>query len=57
MEEILPSNTFLRIHKSYIINIEQIDYLEKGRVIINNEYLPIGESYKQNAMRQLGLSQ
>src|SRR5215217_518321 len=43
MEEILPSASFLRIHKSYIINIDQVDYLEKGRIIINKEYLPVGE--------------
>lgn len=56
IEEILPSDTFLRIHKSYIINIEQIDYLEKGRIIINKEYLPIGESYKEKVKQRLGLS-
>ena len=55
MDEILPSNNFIRIHKSYIISIAQIDYLEKGRVIINKEYLPIGESYKEKVMLQLGL--
>jgi two-component system LytT family response regulator len=55
MEEILPAGTFLRIHKSYIVNIEQIDYLEKGRIIINKEYLPVGESYKEKVKLQLGL--
>jgi two-component system LytT family response regulator len=55
MEEILPAGSFLRIHKSYIINISQIDYLEKGRIIINKEHLPIGESYKDRVRQQLGL--
>lgn len=55
MEEILPSGNFLRIHKSYIINIGQIDFLEKGRIIINKEYLPIGESYKEKVRQRLGL--
>jgi len=57
IEEILPSLNFLRIHKSYIINIDQIDYIEKGRIIINKEYLPIGESYKEKIRQQLGLNQ
>ncbi|TDQ11843.1 LytR/AlgR family response regulator transcription factor [Pedobacter metabolipauper] len=55
MEEILPSGSFIRIHKSYIINMEQIDFIEKGRIIINKEYLPIGESYKEKVKQQLGL--
>jgi two-component system LytT family response regulator len=55
MEEILPSGSFLRIHKSYIINIGHIDFLEKGRIIINKEYLPVGESYKEKVKQQLGL--
>jgi DNA-binding LytR/AlgR family response regulator len=55
MEEILPSGNFLRIHKSYIINIGQIEFLEKGRIIINKEYLPVGESYKERVRQQLGL--
>jgi two-component system, LytTR family, response regulator len=55
MEEILPAGNFLRIHKSYIINIGQIDFLEKGRIIINKEYLPIGESYKEKVRQRLGL--
>ncbi|HKG05083.1 MAG TPA: LytTR family DNA-binding domain-containing protein [Pedobacter sp.] len=56
MEEILPSASFLRIHKSYIINIDQVDYLEKGRIIINKEYLPVGESYKDKVKQKLGLN-
>lgn len=55
MEEVLPSANFLRIHKSYIINIGHIDYFEKGRIIISKEYLPIGESYKEKVRQQLGL--
>lgn len=55
IEEALPTGSFLRIHKSYIINIGHIDYLEKGRIIINKEYLPIGESYKEKVKKQLGL--
>lgn len=54
IEEILPSGNFLRIHKSYIVNIDQIDYLEKGRIIINKAYLPVGESYKEKVKQKIG---
>ena len=55
MEEQLPQRNFLRIHKSYIINIDHIDYIERGRIIINKEYLPVGETYKEAVRRKLGI--
>ena len=55
MEEILPGAQFIRIHKSYIINRECIDFIEKGRVVIHKEYLPIGETYREKLLRKLGL--
>ncbi|TDO19972.1 LytR/AlgR family response regulator transcription factor [Pedobacter duraquae] len=54
MEGMLPSS-FLRIHKSYIVNIDQIDFIEKGRIIVNKEYLPVGESFKDKVRLHLGL--
>jgi two-component system LytT family response regulator len=53
MQEILPGNTFLRIHKSYIINIKKIDYVERGRIVIHKEYLPVGETYKSVVKEKL----
>ena len=55
MDELLPQNSFIRIHKSYIININNIDYLERGRIVINKEYLPIGETYKETVRVKLGI--
>jgi DNA-binding LytR/AlgR family response regulator len=53
MEELLPPNLFLRIHKSYLINISHINYVERGRIIINKEYLPVGETYKELVRQRL----
>lgn len=57
MDEILPQHSFLRIHKLYIVNINNIDYLERGRIIINKEYLPIGETYKESVRVKLGIKE
>ena len=47
MEERLPQN-FLRIHRSYIINLDKIQEVNKNRVIMDSEtYLPIGDLYKE----------
>jgi two-component system LytT family response regulator len=55
MDELLPQGSFLRIHKSYIINISNIDYIERGRIVINKEHLPIGETYKETVRIKLGI--
>ena len=46
MEERLPQN-FMRIHRSYIINLNDIQEVNKNRVIMDADtYLPVGEMYK-----------
>ncbi|HEY4206414.1 MAG TPA: LytTR family DNA-binding domain-containing protein [Puia sp.] len=55
MEELLPEDQFMRIHKSYIIHRGKIDFLERGRVVIGKEYLPIGDTYKEKVRAKLGL--
>ena len=45
--KVLPSANFIRIHKSYIIAVDEIDIIGKNQVVINEENIPIGESYKE----------
>lgn len=42
----LPSNRFLRIHKSYVISLAAIDSIEKGNIRIGETTLPVSETYK-----------
>ena len=54
MEEYLPSH-FMRIHRSYIINLKKILEVNKNRVIMDSDtYLPIGENYKEAFNNYLG---
>ena len=47
MEERLPSN-FMRIHRSYIINLDKIREVNKNRVIMDADtFLPVGDNYKE----------
>lgn len=46
-EDILPSSRFVRIHKSFIAAVDKIDAVEKSRVVIGENFLPVGESHKQ----------
>ncbi|MBN2667206.1 MAG: response regulator transcription factor [Bacteroidales bacterium] len=42
----LPSESFFRVHKSYIISLDKIDMIENSRIVIGSQRIPIGESYR-----------
>lgn len=46
LESVLPPDTFVRIHKSYIVSINKIKSYRKGKVRVKDKYLPIGDSYR-----------
>ncbi len=48
----LPSNDFIRVHRSYVIALRSIDVVSKNEIIIGNKFIPIGESYR-NALFQI----
>lgn len=47
MEERLPSEQFIRVHRSYIVQKSKIKVIDRGRIVFNKEYIPISDSYKQ----------
>lgn len=48
MESALPQDSFLRVHRSYIVNLKRISSYTKGRIFLDNgEYIPLGENYKE----------
>ncbi len=47
MEERLPSRSFMRVHRSYIINLKMIQEISKNRIMLGeNVEVPIGDSYR-----------
>ena len=52
-EQVLPTNLFVRAHKSFIVAIKQIDFIEKNHVVIGKEYIPIGATYKDKVLSKL----
>lgn len=56
LEEMLPANEFLRIHKSYIVAISKIDSYNADTIQIAKHELPIGRLYKFDVNRVLNLS-
>lgn len=46
VEELLPSKRFIRVHKSYIVSLDKIKSIEKNRIYIDEQGIPIGDTYK-----------
>ncbi len=53
IEKRLPSTQFARVHRSYIVNTNYIDYLEDFSIVIKDKPLPIGASYKERFFNRL----
>lgn len=47
MDEFLPTKRFMRVHRSYIVAIDKIQQIEKNRIVIEGQEIPIGETYKE----------
>ena len=44
----LPSDNFIRIHRSFVVAVDKIDTIEKHMVVIKGKKIPIGESYRDD---------
>ncbi|MFB9107759.1 MULTISPECIES: LytR/AlgR family response regulator transcription factor [Flavobacterium] len=53
LEKCLPEKSFMRIHKSYIVALDKIEESEKDFVVIKNEKLPVGITYRRELTDRL----
>ncbi|WP_250434715.1 LytR/AlgR family response regulator transcription factor [Hanstruepera flava] len=53
LETLLPSSYFFRVHKSFIVSKDKINYIEGNRIIINTHKIPIGQTYKSKVITLL----
>ena len=53
IEEKLPSDKFIRVHKSYIVSLDKINTIEKSEIKINNDIIPIGDSYRASFFKKI----
>lgn len=51
LEEKLPGDQFVRVHKSYIVSLKKIESIRKGRITMLKAQIPISEHYKENLDR------
>lgn len=54
MEEFLPERYFMRVHRSYIVNLEKVNTVERNRIVFDNKvYIPISDQHKADFQKFL----
>jgi len=53
LEELLPSQDFARVHRSFMVAIDKIDHIEKNRIWIANQIIPISDTYAEPFFKML----
>jgi two-component system LytT family response regulator len=60
IQELLPCDKFIRVHKSYIIAVRKIRSVNSNEIVMNTnhgeERIPIGVKFKNDILKQLGIS-
>lgn len=56
-ESVLSDKDFCRVHRSYIVSLQQISYIERKRIRIGSELIPISDSYLPSLMGRLVLQE
>ncbi|MBL7816131.1 MAG: response regulator transcription factor [Saprospiraceae bacterium] len=52
-EEQLPSDKFMRVHRSYIVNAQNISVMNKDHIIMDEFNIPISEQYRENILKTI----
>jgi two-component system, LytTR family, response regulator LytT len=47
LESKLPESKFMRVHRSFIVNLEKIDTIDRSRIVFGKEYIPVSDQYKE----------
>jgi len=53
LEEKLPEDQFMRVHRSFIVNLGKISVIERSRIIFGKTYIPISDQYKDKFQEYL----
>jgi DNA-binding LytR/AlgR family response regulator len=53
LETKLPAEKFMRVHRSFIVNLEKIDTIERSRIVFGKVYIPVSGQYKDQFQKYL----
>lgn len=54
IEEKLPEDLFIRVHRSYIVSLKYINSVQRNRILIDGVRIPIGQNYKDEFIKKIG---
>jgi two-component system, LytTR family, response regulator len=55
VEDKLPANRFLRVHRSYIVALNKIEKIEEGVIVISNKPVPVADAYRSTLNKRLNI--
>lgn len=53
VEEKFPDTLFVRVHRSFIVNLRRVQAIEDNTIIIDNKHIPIGQTYLREVFQRL----
>ena len=53
LETKLPADKFMRVHRSFIVNLQRIDTIARSRIIFGKTYIPVSDQYKDKFQEYL----
>ena len=56
LEKIIPTNVVCRVHKSYMVGLNKIESIERSRIKIADQLIPISDTYRELFFQQINAS-
>lgn len=56
IEEILPASQFMRVHRSFIVNLNNVEVVERNRIVFGNTFIPISNSRREEFLSRISNS-
>lgn len=56
LEEMLPEAEFMRVHRSFIVNMDKVRIVERNCIIMGQQLIPVAESVRKRFLTALGMS-
>lgn len=53
IEDYLPHDQFMRVHRSFIVNMAKVEMIDRGRMVIGDTFIPVSESYKEQVQEYI----
>lgn len=56
IEDVLPPDKFIKVHRSFIVNLDKVKIVERSRIVFGKTYIPVSDTHKVEFMRRLNIA-